>query len=75
MSYQQTEEEHCVDDKNIIPNYCIDDLRQYPDGTVDEATIFVYTGCMTRRALPMHQQTSIYRLLGVAPDRGEHFPA
>ncbi|KAJ5528837.1 hypothetical protein N7527_002230 [Penicillium freii] len=72
MSYQQTEADRCVDTINTIENYCVDDLRRYPDGTVDGATIFVYTDCTTRLPLPMHQQTSIYRLPGVALDRGEY---
>lgn len=71
MPYQQTEADRCVDDIHTIENYCVDDLRQWPDGTVDGATIFVYTDCMTRLPLPMHYQTSIYRLPGVALDRGE----
>ncbi|CAG7998852.1 unnamed protein product [Penicillium nalgiovense] len=75
MSYQQTEAHRCVGDMHTSINYCVDDLRRYPDGTVDGETIFVYTDCMTRFPLPMDQQTSIYRLPGVALDRGEHFSA
>jgi hypothetical protein len=71
MSYQQTAAHRCVGNMHTIENYCVDALRQYPDGTVDGETIFVYTDCMTRLPLPMDQQTSIYGLPGVALDPGE----
>lgn len=74
MSYQQPEADNCVGDMQTIENYCVDDLRRYPDGTVDGVTIFVYTDCITRLPLPMAEQTSrIFRLPGVALDRSEHF--
>jgi hypothetical protein len=72
MSYQQPESDDCVSDVQTIESYCVDDLRRYPDGTIDGVTIFVYTECMTRLPLPMAQQSSIYRLPGVALDRGEY---
>jgi hypothetical protein len=75
MSYQQTAAYRRVSGMHTIENYCIDALRQYPDGTVDGETIFVYTDCMARLPLPMDQQTSIYRLPGVALDRGERSSA
>ncbi|KAJ6190269.1 hypothetical protein N7519_000290 [Penicillium mononematosum] len=75
MSYQQTEAHRCMGDMHTSIDYCVDDLRRYPDGTVDGETIFVYTDCTTRLPLPMDQQTSIYRLPGVALDRGERSSA
>ena len=59
-------------DMHTIEDYCVDGLRQSPDGTVDGETIFVYTDCTTRLPLPMDQQTSIYGLPGVALDWDKH---
>jgi hypothetical protein len=75
MSYQQAKAYQCVHDMQTIKNYCVDDLRRYSDGTIDGETIFVYTDCVTRLPLPMDQQSSIYRLPGVAMDRGDHSSA
>jgi hypothetical protein len=72
MSFQQPEADHCSGNMHNLDDYCVDDLRLNPDGTVDGTTIFVYTDCATRLPLPMNQQTSrVYRIPGVALDSEE----
>ncbi|KAJ5159063.1 uncharacterized protein N7500_008714 [Penicillium coprophilum] len=72
LSHQKTRANRCMNYMHTIQNYCVDDLRRYSDSTVDGETIFVYTDCMTRRPLPMDQQSSTYSLPGVALDWDEH---
>jgi hypothetical protein len=62
---------YCGNPEEHIQNYCAQEARRNPDGSVDGEVIFVRSDCETRLPLDMEHQDPIYQKPGVPMDRGQ----